>query len=251
MINNLYENLKKGKIQIGLAYTFCAPGIIECMGKESDFVWIDGQHGQFTYEGILNMVRAADCIGVDSVVRVPGHDSGWLSLYADTGASAIMVPIVNNKEEAVHIAEQLNFAPYGKRSFGGQRLVTKYGIDYNTKRKLMVIAQIETVEGIKNAHEIIAVEGIDMLFFGPADVKNEMGLKMSVGIFENKSLLEYVKITAKAAKAAGKLCGTVSTNIDEAKLLTEIGYTFFSCGVDSMFLKQGANKYINEFLVLK
>ena len=96
-VNTLIEKLQAGKVVLGLGNMYPAAGIIECMCKGWDFVWIDAQHGAIDYRAALNACRAADGQGVDTLLRVPGHEPGLLGKFADLGPSAIMVPMVKNK----------------------------------------------------------------------------------------------------------------------------------------------------------
>lgn len=82
-VNRLMDRLRAGQMVAGLVNTYPASGIIEGMCSGWDFVWIDGQHGQISYEAALHAVQAARATGVDAILRVPGHEPGILGQYAD------------------------------------------------------------------------------------------------------------------------------------------------------------------------
>jgi len=244
--NRLAEVLNGGRIALGLGNMYPASGIIEGMCKEWDFVWIDSQHGQFTYEGMLQAMQAAGAIGIETLVRVPGHEYGTLGRAADLAPSAIMVPMVNCAEEARAIVKALRYAPLGGRSYGGRRAVDLYGRTYYKDRELLVIAQIETLEGAEAADEIIGTPGIDCLFFGPDDMKVQMGLPINTAVFDNERLLEVMRRIAGAAKAAGKHAGCITASPEALQAAVGMGYRLLVGGGDVVFLRTAAAARLEE-----
>ena len=246
MENKLVEKLEKGIPVIGLNNSCPAANIVERMCRGWDFVWIDAQHGQHSYESVLNAIRAAGTIGIDTVLRVPGHEYGILGPYADTASSAIMVPMVDTRQQAADIVDALRFPPLGKRSYGGRRMIDMYGRSYFKDRKLLVIAQIETLEAVENVDEIIGTDGIDMIFFGPDDMKVRMDIDIDAPVFGNEQLLGAMKSVAKAAKSAGKYAGCVAASPDILNVSYDMGYRLFMCGGDMGFIRSAADKRLSE-----
>jgi len=244
--NRLLERLRRGEVCLGVANTYPAPGIIEIMGRGWDFVWIDGQHGQFSYHAALNAVRAAAGIGVDSLLRVPGHEHSTLCLYADMGPMAIMVPMVNTAAEAEDVVRGLRFPPRGVRSFGGRRVADLYGRGYATESELLIVAQIETAEAAANADAIAAVDGVDCLFFGPDDMKMSLGLPMETPITGDARLQRAMEQTARAAQAHGRALGCVCPNAESARLAMGLGYRLLAGGGDAPFLRTQAAARLGE-----
>ena len=244
--NRLLEKLRAGAVCFGAANTYPAPGIIELMCKGWDFVWIDGQHGQFSYDGAMNAVRAATGTGVDSLLRVPGHEHSPLCLYADMAPAAILVPMVNTAAEAEHVVCGLRFPPRGVRSFGGRRMGDLYGRDYARDTELAVVVQIETVEAAANADAIAAVEGVDCLFFGPDDMKMSLGLPMDTLVTGDQRLLDAMSRTAQAARAHGRALGCACPNADAARLAVSLGFRLIASGGDAPFLRSGAAARLSE-----
>jgi len=239
--NRLYEKLiTKNEIAVGLGTMYPAPGIIEGMCAGWDFAWIDCQHGQYTHDRTLEAVRAAEAVGVSSLMRVPTHDPGWLGVYADTGPSAIMVPMVNTAEEARSIVQALAFPPLGTRSYGARRLVDLDGRTYFQDRKLMITVQIETPEAIENAEQIAGTEGVDVVFFGGDDVKTQMGVPINTPPLNEPRLVQGLERTAAAAAAAGCIAGAVSPTPETFTGYLAMGYRLLVCGGDSGFMRAGA-----------
>ena len=244
--NKLFEKLRSGQVVLGVGNMYPGAGIIEGMAKGYDFVWIDGQHGQMSYHDLLNGVRVADAMGVSSLVRPPGKEPGLLGQIADMGTHAIMIPMVNTPQEARDIVKALRFAPLGQRSFGGSRVVDLVGPEYYRELELLVLAQVETCESVQNVSEIIETEGIDMLFFGPADMRIQLGAPINQPIIENPEILKAMEAIAKAASQAGKFCGTLAGNPAAIKLSLDMRYLMIAGGFDVTFLPTGANQRLQE-----
>jgi 2-keto-3-deoxy-L-rhamnonate aldolase RhmA len=240
MKNQLLETLEKGKAVLGLNNMYPAPGIIEGMCKGWDFVWIDGQHGQHTQDSLLQSVRAADFMGVSSLVRVPGQSPDFLGLVADMNPSGIIVPMVNSEAEAKAVSRALHFAPLGGRSYGGRRVIDLGGREYFQDPGLMVLAQIETLEATKAVEAIADTEGIDCLFFGPDDMKLQLGLPVSTAIDQSKELQEAMRKVSDAARKAGKYAACPATTDEALKTAYGLGYRILALGGDIGFLRTGA-----------
>lgn len=240
------ERLQAGEVILGMSNSYPAAGIIEVMCQGWDMVWIDGQHGQHDFASMLNAVRAADAIGVSTLVRVPTHDPLLLGTYADLDADALMIPMVETVAQARAIARALRFPPIGNRSYGGRRVIDLHGREYYLEQKPFIMAQIETLESVDNAAEIAAVEGIDLLFFGPDDMKTRMGIPIDTAIVDNPQLLDAMKRTAEAARAAGKFAGTVAATPEAVKACREMGYQVLMCGGDVTLFRLHAPQRLAE-----
>lgn len=238
--NRLRERLRAAQVAIGLVNTYPASGIIEGMCRGWDFVWIDGQHGEMSYEAVLHAVQAAAATGVDALVRVPGHEPGMLGQYADLAPAAIMVPMVNNEQEAEAVVRALRFPPRGTRSYGGRRLIDVGGRNAYLERELMVLAQIETMEAVEGAAEIARTDGVDGLFFGPDDLKCRMQLPIDTAVTDDERLLAALRRTVSAATDAGKFCGTVAADPKVVRACLDDGCRLLAVGGDVLFLRRGA-----------
>jgi len=179
MIRTFRESLKKSP-QCGLGITYAEPGIIERIGADWDWIWIDGQHSILDDRDIVDAVRTGNLIQRPVVVRVPGHDPGAIGKALDTAAEGVMVPMINNADQAYRAVKASKFPPLGSRSFGGRRPAEQNGRGYANPGipQPLLVCQIETAEGIKNVDAIAGVEGVDALFMGLDDIRLEAGLMM-------------------------------------------------------------------------
>ena len=244
--NVLFDKVRAGRVVLGLCNMYPASGIIEGMCKGWDFVWVDGQHGEMPIGACLHALQAADASGIDTLLRVPGHEDCSLGPFADLAPSAVMVPMVNNAAQAKAIVNGLRFPPLGQRSYGGRRVIDLDGRDFYRERDLMVVAQIETLEAVENVDAIVGTEGIDALFFGPDDMKVRMGIPINTSAFENDRLREAMVRTAKSARAAGKACGTVTGSAEAARIAVDMGCTLLIGGGDIAFLRVTAANRLEE-----
>ena len=243
-MESLRKQLENGQALIGLSVTYPVPGVIEQIGPDWDWIWIDSQHGQHDYVSILNCVRAADLVGSPSIVRVPDHDYGVIGRALDTDASGVMAPMVNNAEQAEAVARAAKFAPVGLRSYGGRRVVDLGGLKYahTANEDTVLVAQIETPEALANVDEIAAVPGIDVLFLGPADVSICRGLRMDESRptdFFDPELKQIVSATRKHDKFAGAPFGSPEAALHAA----ELGVQLIGCASDSRFLGLASKQY--------
>jgi 2-keto-3-deoxy-L-rhamnonate aldolase RhmA len=237
----LRNRLGSKEYLLGLSLMYPVPGIIERIGPDWDWIWIDGQHGQFDYNSILQCVRACERMGIPSVVRVPSHEYGIIGSVLDTCTNGIMVPMVNTGEQGGEAVKAAKFPPVGYRSYGGRRPIDMYGRSYahTANDDVILIAQIETQEGLANADKIASVSGVDALFFGPDDMSMQRGMPMDkprdTDLFKN----EMEKV-ANAAKKAGKIAGTVTTSAQLLEAALSMGYRLCVGTSDVSLLAEGS-----------
>ena len=242
MINMFSKSLEKGP-QFGLGILYPAPGIIERIGPDWDWIWIDGQHGNLDYHDILAAVRACNLIQRPSIVRVPGLETGYISKVLDTAAEGVMVPMINDAEQAYEAVKAAKFAPLGNRSFGGRRTVDLDGRGYANRdvAEPLLICQIETPAGLRNTDAIAGVEGVDVLFFGPDDMRVEAGFPMDEnppdGYFS-----DAIQMIVDAAKSHNIIAGGVFTTPESIRESVELGYKLIVSASDVHLLATGSKK---------
>lgn len=227
--------------QLGMCSMYPAPGIIERIGQDWDWCWIDGQHGGWGLDDALAAVRACDLIGLFSMVRVPGPEAGPIGKVLDSACHAVMVPMVDTVEQAQAVVRAARFPPRGKRSYGGRRPIDLYGRAYShaDQPQPLVVCQIESVEALGNAEAIAAVDGVDALFFGPDDMAQSQGMRMDgqrpAGCFD-----EAMKRVADAATRAGKFAAGIFFTPEALRGAIAMGYRMIICCGDVPLLATGS-----------
>ncbi len=230
------EALKSGP-QIGLGLMYPACGIVERIGPDWDWIWIDGQHGELGDSDILAAVRASNLIRRPAVVRIAGHEAGFIAKALDTAADAVIIPMVENAEQALRIVRATKFAPLGNRSFGGRRPIDLHGRGYAhpDHPQPMLICQIESLDGVKNVDSIAAVPGVDALFFGPDDMALRNGLPMDQP-HPDRYFDKILRAIAQAAKKHDIFAGGVFSTPNKAGKAAELDYRLILGSLDVSLL---------------
>ena len=177
--NKIKQMWKDGKpVTLGwlsIANSFSA----EVMARQGfDALCIDLQHGANTMGDLIPMLQAVSQTDTTPVVRVPWNDPATIMKALDYGAYAIIVPLVSTAEEAAKAVAACRYPPTGMRSSGPLRALHYGGADYQAKAddEIVVMAMIETREGLENLDAICATPGLDAVYIGPADLSFALGL---------------------------------------------------------------------------
>ena len=245
----LRQRLDNGDVLLGFYLTLPAPEILE-LAKDHDWLWIDGQHGQLSYDTILHCVRVADLVGRPSIVRTAGHDYSQIGLVLDTGASGVMVPMVHNAEQARAIVSAAKFTPVGHRSFGGRRVMDLSGGKYasTANQDTLLLAQIESVEGLANVEQIAAVPGIDGLMFGPSDYSLDCGVDAGSALsLSEPAVWEAVKKIAQSCAKHGKVACNIVNSCETAVRLAKVGYQMLGVSMDAALLHSALSDNLANF----
>ncbi len=238
-----FKQALETKPQLGLCSAHPSPGIIERIGQNWDWCWIDAQHGQWGLDDVIHGVRACDLVGIFSMVRVPGQDAGTIGKVLDTACHAVMVPMVDTVEQAESVVRAAKFPPRGKRSYGGRRPIDMYGRSYShsDSPQPLVVCQIESPEALGNVEAIAAIDGVDALFFGPDDMAQSREMPMDSprpsGCFDSE-----MKRVADAATNSGKIAAGISTTPDALRCAVEMGYRMIVCTADVLLLVSGSTQ---------
>jgi 2-keto-3-deoxy-L-rhamnonate aldolase RhmA len=208
--SNIRAAIINGTKTYGLTVTFPEPTIGEWAGYAGfDVLHLDMEHGVFDWESAEMMCRVADMHGMTCTARIPNTETDTILRAFDRGLMGILCPHVDNAEQAARIAKAARFGPEGERSFGTSR-GRDYGMhnmtpsDYMAafNREVTVAIQIETRNAVETIEEILDVEGIDMITFGPQDLAQSMG---HPGHPEHPEVTEAMESVIQAVHARGRL----------------------------------------------
>lgn len=251
MKDTLYDfrnKINNGECVYGVFMKTSDPMFVEAAGIGGfDFVILDTEHGPVTIEGQQNNIRAAEARGTVPIIRLKDCNENTISKALDIGAYGIQVPQINTAEEARQVVRNAKFYPYGMRGVCRFVRAADYSnMDRNeffeSSGELIIILQLEGVDAIKNLDEILEVEGVDILFVGPYDLSQSLGLP---GQVNNPVVVNAMKEIVTKAKAKGKTIGTFIDTIDDLKMWRELGLQYLSYSVDvGLFLD--ACKDINK-----
>lgn len=220
------------------------PTVAEVCARDADFAVVDTEHAPNDPESVMNVARAVESAGDAALLaRVAWNDPVRIKRVLDTGISGVLVPMVETEAEAREAVEAVRYPPEGVRGIAGSR-ANDYGRELAEQverggEELVTILQVETEEAVENAADIAAVEGVDALLVGPADLSASLGV---FGEYESASFREAVADVLDAAHETDAPVGTLATNDEEIRLWAEYGYDYQIVGVDAGYLAAGAER---------
>ncbi|MBV9544396.1 MAG: 2-dehydro-3-deoxyglucarate aldolase [Chloroflexi bacterium] len=209
--NTMKAKLKAGQPVFGVQIDTPWPELVEVCGHLGfDWAFLDAEHGPLAEADIAHMVRAAESAGITPVVRVPRNEPETILRYMETGVAGIVVPQVNSGEEARRVVAAVKYPPQGRRGIGSSR-ASGYGFGppgdvYRSQvnDQTVVILLLENIRGVENLDEILAVDGVDVVFVGPADLSASMGGPIGL---EEPSVQGVVDDVLERTIAAGRIAG--------------------------------------------
>src|ERR1700691_1114812 len=211
-----------------------------------DSVTVDMQHGVQDYQSMVQCFQAMDRHPITPLMRVPWNEPGIIGKALDGGAWGIICPMVNNKAEAAALASYALYPPAGKRSNGPIR-AAMYGeaSDYQkiANDEVLVIAMIETQEGIDNIDEILTVPGISGIYVGPSDMGLSLGLIPILDREEPVILGIYGKLLA-SCKRHGKFAGIHNGTAAYAARMIQMGFQLCTIANDSGLMARAAREAV-------
>jgi 4-hydroxy-2-oxoheptanedioate aldolase len=248
--SRVLEKLRRGEIVSCSKTNLADSRVVEIMAMAGfDCVWNDMEHIPNDYSSIEKQILAAKVYNTDILVRIPrgGYSDYIRPLEMD--ATGIMVPHLMSLEDAKNVVRMTKFYPLGRRAVDGGNADGGYtAVDFNeylkqANHERFVVVQIEDPEPLAELEEIAALEGIDMLFFGPGDFSQGIG---APGQWDHPDLINARARVAKAATAHGKFAGTVG-NVANLEELVDLGYRFISVGADVIGLWQYWAGLVSQF----
>lgn len=248
--NSFKRALREGKPQIGLWVGMVNPSVAELLaGVGFDWLCLDAEHSPNDVRTVLAQLQAIAPYPVQAVVRPVHGASEILKQYLDIGVQTILVPMIETPEQAARVVAATRYPTRGHRGVASATTrASRWGrIERYFQRadeEVCVVVQVESVKGMTNLAEIAAVEGVDGVFFGPADLAASMGyLGNPMEPQVQRSILEGIATVRQAGKAAGSL--TADRRL--ARQYLSLGASFVAVGIDMMVLSQAAAELAAEF----
>jgi 2-dehydro-3-deoxyglucarate aldolase/4-hydroxy-2-oxoheptanedioate aldolase len=215
-----------------------------------DFVVFDGEHSENTIEDMgvgIRAVEAADA-GTVPIVRVSENNGAEIRRLLDLDPRGIVVPQIESLDEAEAAVDATQYPPEGVRGVAGSR-ASEYGRSLgeyldSANESIATILQIETGGALEDVEEIAAIDGLDGLFIGPADLSARLGV---FGQFESEQFLDAVERTVAAAAEHDVAVGTLATGLDAVERRQEWGVDFIATGTDVGYLREAADQYLDRY----
>jgi len=249
------KELREGKPKMGLFLNSHSPTVAEQLAHSGyDWLLVDTQHGPMGYLELSGMLAGIDQGGAKSMVRVQGyHDRGGIQQALDMGADGVLVPYINNADEARQAVSCARYPTAGTRSvYFPQRSMNRAGLlGYAgaANQNLILALQVETADCIKNIDEIASVPGVDLLFLGQNDLCMSMGLYEKYKFPDMYTSPELADATAKLVAAAKKnkvILGLFLFGTARVGEFLEKGFPFISVGNDLHHILTQAGAYVKD-----
>ena len=210
-------------------------------GLGFDWLCIDLQHGLLDYQDLTHMLPAISTGDSTPLVRVPWNEPYEIMKVLDAGAYGVIVPMINNREEAQRAVAACRYPPDGNRSFGPIRAAVYGGRGYAAEAngQIACIAMIETAEGIEKLDEIVATPGLDGVYIGPSDLALALGLPPT-GDNENPVHAETVLRIRDACRANGVAAGIHTSSVKFTQRYLDLGFNLVTLGSDLRFMARAA-----------
>lgn len=239
--NQLKRKLQRGKVVIGIFVNCSYPAFVEICGYAGfDFVIIDLEHGPLHPLVAEDLCRAADSVGIAPIVRVGKNDSLQIQRALDIGSAGVQIPQIETQTDAETCIKSAKYNPLGSR---GLSFYTRAGVytaaGANITDKLnqesLVVIHVEGIGGVENLNEIVSVPHIDVIFLGPYDLSQSLGIP---GQVQDSRVIDLMHECIDTIRNAGKVVGTFADNPETAKQWIDAGIQYIALGVDvGIFLR--------------
>ncbi|WP_422695976.1 aldolase/citrate lyase family protein [Cupriavidus necator] len=248
--NHFKRALRAGRAQIGLWSTIPSPYVSELVaGAGYDWVLLDSEHTPTDVPLMLSQLQATaaaqpapGALPVHPVVRPAWNDPVLIKRYLDIGAQTLLLPFVQNAEEAQAAVRAMRYAPEGIRGMGGSTRASNFGrtSDYASRAadELCLLVQVETAEALDQIEAIAAIDGIDGIFIGPADLSASLGY---AGKARHPAVDEAINDAIRRIRACGKAPGILMVDEQRARECLALGAQFVAVALDTIVLRNGVD----------
>jgi len=247
--NAFKQALAKQQRQVGLWCSLANPIAAEILaGAGFDWIVVDGEHAPNDITTLLPQLQAMRGGTAEPVFRVPWNDGVLIKRALDVGARSLLIPFVQNAEEARKAVAAARYPPLGIRGVAVAPRANDYGriqnYHGNAHLDTCVLVQLETKDALREIEAVAAIEGVDGIFIGPSDLAAAFG---HLGDPRNPEVQAAIKDAAQRIRAAGKSAGTLTGNADDAEALFAMGYNFTAVGSDVGILARNAEATAARF----
>lgn len=237
-------SLKRGEVLVGtFVLEFGGSAVATLLANAgADFIIADLEHSSFSIETMGRIIRNARGSSLPCIVRVPALERHFVSRVLDAGATGVMIPRVESREDIQKIKKWTKYAPEGDRGVAFGIGHTDYG-DFtkldtreyvrNANREILIIGQIETVQAVENLSDILTTDELDVVFIGPYDLSTSMGIS---GELDHPLLLDAIKQVIRLAQTHNVPLGCYVNDFESGEQWLSLGIQLIACGNDAFLL---------------
>lgn len=242
-MKTLKQRLKQGDTLNGCWLSLGSSLTAEIVGRAGfDWVLIDLEHGAGNEKDVLHQLQALEHTAAGVIVRVESLESQRIHRVLDMGAEGIMCPKITNPADARRVVNGLHYPPRGNRGIAQMIRASGFAPDFSpyyqaSHETILGVVQIETLDVLDHLDEVAAIDGVDVLFIGPADLSMALGI---FGQFDHPRFKEALRETVNAAQKAGKATGIFFLDPNDYRTYHDLGIRLIACGADATFVADGA-----------
>jgi len=240
--NRFKQALASGEKQVGMWSALASPIVAEILaGAGFDWIVIDGEHAPNDIPSLVGQLQAMRGGTAEPVFRIPWNDMVTIKRALDVGARTLIVPFVQNAEEARRAVAAMRYPPRGVRGVAVVVRASDFGRvpQYleNAHQDTCLLVQLETRAALREIEAIARVDGVGGMFIGPSDLAADMG---HLGNPKHAEVQAAIKDAAERIRAAGKPAGTLVRNAEDAEQMFALGFNFVAAGIDVALLARNA-----------
>lgn len=249
-VNTFKQRLLAGEAQVGLWLGLADPYCAELAANAGfDWLLIDGEHAPNDLRSLLGQLQAVAPYPAQPIIRPPIGDPVLIKQLLDIGVQTLLVPMVDSAAQAAELVRAMRYPPFGIRGVGSalaraSRWNSIPGYLDKADEQMCLLVQIENLDGLANLDAIAAVEGVDGVFIGPADLSAAMGHRGNPGHPEVQAAIEDA---IARIRHAGKAVGILSADETLARRYLELGCSFVAVGVDTSLLMKALQGLAGRF----
>jgi len=254
--NTMKQALKEGKVVFGpMISEIRSPGLAVMFARSGfDFFFLDLEHSSFDLQTVSDYVTAARSVGIPIIVRPPTREAHEaLSRPLDIGASGLLIPQIQTRQDVLNIVQWTRYQPIGERGMALERQHTNFdgGNAVETMARLneevLIAIQIEHIDAINNIDEILSVPGIDVAFVGPSDLSASLG---KPGKADDPVVEQAIQKVIDTCKKYNVISGIHCGNVDMAKKWIGRGMTMIGYGTDIKLIQQICKQSVKDLKAL-
>lgn len=245
--NILKKKLKEGQVCFG-TFIRLGPRAVEVLGHAGwDFAVFDMEHGIFDFPQVEEMVRAARCAGITSLVRVPEPNPSYIMRAVDAGAEGVQIPQVETAEMAKALSQAARYFPEGKRGLcsyvraAGYSAIAPDEHMATSNKEVLTVIHIEGEAAASGIHAILETPGIDVIFLGPWDLSQSLGVP---GKTKDPRVMDTMEKVINACKQKGIVSGTFVREIEDAPKWIDLGVQYMMVSTDAGLLLKKSGEWV-------
>ncbi|MEP7062092.1 MAG: HpcH/HpaI aldolase/citrate lyase family protein [Betaproteobacteria bacterium] len=247
-VNGFKRKIATTDVAYGTWLSASSPSTAEALGCAGyDFLVVDMEHSPIEFPQVVEMLRAIAGTPASPVTRVPWNDMVMVKRALDAGAQTLMLPLIQNADEARRAVAYTRYPPDGVRGVAGMQRASRFGMvnDYARRAadELCVIVQIETADALAQLPRIVEVRGVDSVFVGPSDLAASMG---HLGDIMHKDVQKSLEQAAQACRRLGVPCGCLGANPEMTRRFRDYGYSWMAMGSDISMMGSRAREWLAE-----